>query len=450
MSYRSSKLKKLNANNMPRALSALGTLKYRIILEGAAVGALVGVVVSAFRYSLAQMDVLRTWFVSGEDRPSWALPLGLGLLMLFAVLVTLFLKWEPLISGSGIPQVEGEFEGRIKPVWWRVLLLKFIGGLMAIGSGLALGREGPSIQLGAMTGKGFSRLRGRLRSEERMLIAAGAGAGLAAAFGAPLAGLVFVLEEIYRVFDTKVVLSTLASTIVADFISSFVFGLQPVIGIFVFTKPLLRDYWMIALLGVLLGVLGVLYNRAIALMQDLMDMLRPAWLKAVLAVLAVILVAAVFPMALGSGHSLIEEAGWGRLDLRLLALLLIVKFVYCVFSFSTGAPGGIFLPLLVLGGLAGGLFTTFASPAFGMIDLNIGFFVIVGMAGMFSSVVRAPLTGIILISEMTGALSNLLPLSLVALVAYVVAEGLGGRPVYEQLLDRMLEKRSSQSGSKAV
>ncbi|MBR5740657.1 MAG: chloride channel protein, partial [Firmicutes bacterium] len=183
---------------------------------------------------------------------------------------------------------------------------------------------------------------------------------------------------------------------------------------------------------------------------DLMDMLRPAWLKAGLAVLAVILVAAVFPMALGSGHSLIEEAGWGRLDLRLLALLLIVKFVYCVFSFSTGAPGGIFLPLLVLGGLAGGLFTTFASPAFGMTDLNIGFFVIVGMAGMFSSVVRAPLTGIILISEMTGALSNLLPLSLVALVAYVVAEGLGGRPVYEQLLERMLEKRSSQSGSKAV
>ena len=216
MSYRSNKLKKLNANIMPRALSALGTLKYRIILEGAAVGALVGVVVSSFRFALSKMDYLRNWFISGEDRPQWAIPLGIGILVIFAVLVSLFLKWEPLISGSGIPQVEGEFEGKIKPVWWRVLLLKFLGGLMAIGSGLALGREGPSIQLGAMTGKGFSRLRGRLTSEERMLVAAGAGAGLAAAFGAPLAGLVFVLEEIYRVFDSKILLSTLAATIVAN------------------------------------------------------------------------------------------------------------------------------------------------------------------------------------------------------------------------------------------
>ena len=445
MSYRSKKLKKLNANYMPRALSALGTLKYRIILEGAAVGAMVGLVVSAFRFALMKMDVLRDWIVSGEDRPDWALWLGIGLLAVFAVLVSLFLKGEPLISGSGIPQVEGEFEGTIKPVWWRVLLLKFFGGLMAIGSGLALGREGPSIQLGAMTGKGFSRLRGRFKSEERMLIAAGAGAGLAAAFGAPLAGLVFVLEEIYRVFDTKVVLSTLASTIVADFVSSFVFGLQPVISIFVFSKPGLTDYWMIILLGIILGALGVVYNRSIAFAQDLMDKIRPAWIKAVLAVAAVILVAYVYPLALGSGHGLIEDAGWGRLDLRLLVVLLVIKFIYCVFSFSTGAPGGIFLPLLVLGALTGGLFTSAASPAFGIVELNIGFYVIVGMAGMFSSVVRAPLTGIILISEMTGALSNLLPLSLVALISYVVAEGLGGRPVYEQLLDRMLEKRAEKT-----
>ena len=209
--------------------------------------------VSSFRFALSEMDYLRNWFISGEDRPQWAIPLGIGILVIFAVLVSLFLKWEPLISGSGIPQVEGEFEGKIKPVWWRVLLLKFLGGLMAIGSGLALGREGPSIQLGAMTGKGFSRLRGRLTSEERMLVAAGAGAGLAAAFGAPLAGLVFVLEEIYRVFDSKVLLSTLAATIVADFISSFIFGLRPVITIFSFSGPRLADYWMIILLGVLLA-----------------------------------------------------------------------------------------------------------------------------------------------------------------------------------------------------
>ena len=124
-----------------------------------------------------------------------------------------------------------------------------------------------------------------------------------------------------------------------------------------------------------------------------------------------------------------------------LALFLIVRFFFSVYSFGTGAPGGIFLPLLVLGALAGGLFTTVVSPLAGLPTGNEAFYVILGMAGLFAAIVRAPLTGIILISEMTGTLSGLLPLSLVSLVSFLTAEALGGQPVYDQLLDRILNKK---------
>ena len=433
---------------MPGAIRALGNLKYRVILEGIVVGLLVGVVISAFRFTLSRMDMLRNvivgladpvegTFLSGVAGYRWA---GLIILGVFAFLVSYFVYKEPYISGSGIPQIKGELMGRIKTDWLRVLVLKFFGGIMAISSGLALGREGPSIQLGGMVGKGFSRLSGRLKSEERMLISAGAGAGLAAAFGAPLAGVVFVLEELRKDFDPKVLLSTMAASVTSEYVASFVFGLQPVFAIFAFKKPTLQDYWMILVLGAVLGVLGVLYNKALALSQDLQGMIKPRWLKAVIAAIAVIAMAELYPVCLGSDHSLVEQTGFGFISAGALAVILVVRFFYSVYSFGTGAPGGIFLPLLVLGALAGGLFTSVLSPLLGLPNDNIAFYVILGMAGLFASIVRAPLTGIILISEMTGALSNLLPLSMVALFSYVTAEALGGRPVYDQLLERILRK----------
>lgn len=448
MSYKSRKLKRINENNMPGAFRALGNLKYRVILEGILVGLLVGVVISAFRFTLSRMDILRNVIVGLTDPEDGTLLAGLeghrwiGFIILgvFAFLVSYFVYKEPYISGSGIPQIKGELMGRIHTNWLRVLLLKFFGGIMAISSGLALGREGPSIQLGGMVGKGFSRLSGRLKSEERMLISAGSGAGLAAAFGAPLAGVVFVLEELRKDFDPKVLLSTMAASVTSEYVASFVFGLDPVFTVFALSKPTLNDYWMILVLGILLGALGVLYNKAIALSQDLQGKIRPAWLKALIACGMIVLMAYLYPVCLGSGHSLVEETGFGLNTSETIVILLVVRFVYSVYSFGTGAPGGIFLPLLVLGALAGGAFTSLVSPLVGLPVGNEAFYVVLGMAGLFSAIVRAPLTGIILISEMTGTLSSLLPLSLVALVSFLTAEALGGEPVYDQLLERILRK----------
>ena len=143
--------------------------RYFTVLEGVAVGIAAGLVTVLFRAALSQEDIwLRSALAFCKSHPI-LIPLWFLVLLAAAGLVTLLLRWEPLISGSGIPQVEGELQGKMQTVWWKVLLAKLSGGMLAIGFGLALGREGPSIQLGAMAGKGVSRVSGR-RQEEKLMI----------------------------------------------------------------------------------------------------------------------------------------------------------------------------------------------------------------------------------------------------------------------------------------
>lgn len=426
----------------------LSNLKYRFILDGIGVGLLAGILVSAFRMALTKIDGIRSVLLEGAQTKLSLVICCLLLLFFFTVCVSFIVTREPLCTGSGIPQVKGELEGEIKANWLSVIIAKFVGGIMAVGGGLSLGREGPSIQLGAMVGKGFSRLSQRLHKEERLLITCGAGAGLAAAFSAPLAGVVFVLEELEKTFTAEVLISTMASAITADWVASYIFGMRPVFSLTISNSLPLSHYWMVLLLGIVMGAFGVLYNRCIALSQDFFGMLKPAWVKAALPFAAIILLAVFYPQALGSGHNLVAFAGEGGAGVKVLLVLLAVKFVFSIFSFGTGAPGGIFLPLLVLGAVTGGLFTEVVSPLVGYADTYSTYFVILGMAGYFAAIVRAPITGIILISEMTGIFSNMLPLAIVSLAAHITAELLGGVPIYDQLLDRLLLTRKG-AGNKA-
>lgn len=450
MSRKTERMRKNNsAEAMPRYLRVLGNMKYRLIIEGIGVGLLAGILVSAFRLSLTKVDEIRSVLLEGAQTKVSLVVCCLLLLFFFTVCVSFIVVREPLCTGSGIPQVKGELDGKIKANWLSVIIAKFIGGIMAVGGGLSLGREGPSIQLGAMVGKGFSRLSGRLRSEERLLMTCGAGAGLAAAFSAPLAGVVFTLEELHKTFSADVLLSTMAAAITSDWVASYIFGLRPVFSLTISNSLPLSHYWMVLILGVIMGAFGVLYNRCIALSQDFFAMLKPAWIKTVLPFAAIVLLAVFYPRVLGSGHDLVSLAGEGGAGVKVLLILLVIKFVFSIFSFGTGAPGGIFLPLLVLGAVTGGLFTEIVSPLAGYVNTYSAYFVILGMAGYFAAIVRAPITGIILISEMTGIFSNLLPLAIVSLVAHITAEILGGVPIYDQLLDRMLAGRAS-AGKKAA
>lgn len=262
-------------------------------------------------------------------------------------------KREPISGGSGIPQVEAELKGKLNARWAQVMIGKFIGGILTVGGGLSLGSEGPSVQLGAMTGKGFSRINQRLKTEEKLLLTCGAGAGLAAAFGAPLAGVVFTLEELHKNFSKEVLLSTMASAITADCISSYLFGLKPVFGFTVASGMPLNRIWMVLILGIVMGVFGVIYNKTTFFVQDVFARFNPFFRKVAVPFVMVMILAFTLPQTLGSGSQLIAPAGQGKFEAGFLLLLLAVKYVSSAISFGSGLPGGTFLPLLVLGALSG-------------------------------------------------------------------------------------------------
>lgn len=424
-----------------RMVNRYGSLRTMLVVEGLLVGVFAGLVTSLYRYLLDRADDIRNaaiGFCSGS-------PLRMlgwfGALAVMAVVVTLLLKWEPMISGSGIPQVEAELMGYIRPCWWRVVLGKVAAGFVCILGGLSLGREGPSVQLGGMAGKGISRGLKRFRLEEHFLITCGASAGLSAAFNAPLAGVMFALEEIHKNFSAMVLLSCMAASLVADYISSGLFGMEPVFT-FQFAGMIpLRGYAYILILGVLCGVLGAVHNAGMLGAQTLYKKL--GFLPQVCRIFIPFLIAGVLgfimPELLGGGHHMVSMLYVENPQFGLLVTIVVVKFLFSAASFGSSAPGGTLVPLLVLGAFIGGAYGSAVVDWFGFDRDFATNLVIIAMAAFFAAIVRAPVTGIVLISELTGSFSHLLSLSTAALVAYVVAEALRSKPFFEHLTERFLE-----------
>lgn len=417
-----------------------------LIGEGLLVGGIGGFVVVLYRMAL---DVAGDWLegiLAYAGQTPWRMAGWFLVLGALAWLVSRLVSWEPLISGSGIPQLEGEMAGKLEQKWYRVLPAKFLGGFLCLLGGLALGREGPSIQLGAMAGKGISRGLDRGKTEEKFLLTCGAGAGLSAAFHAPLAGVMFSLEEVHKNFSVSALLSVMTASLTADFLATAVLGTDSIFQ-FAITRELpVHFYWMVLGLGVILGVLGAFYNWFTLKVQSLYD--RATFLNSTGKILIPFFCAGVLgftaPELLGSGHDLIEKLTSVDMLLGTAVFLLVGRFLFSAVSFGSGAPGGIFFPLLVLGGYMGGIFAMAGIRLWGLDPVFLNNFVLLAMAGYFAAVVRAPLTGIILIFEMTGTLTQMLSLSVVSIVAYVTATLLGSRPIYESLLDRLLLRRGEK------
>lgn len=428
-------------HSISKTLERFRSFRYTLMLEGVAVGALSGFVIVLFRLILEHADMLLKGALEYGKENAWFIPVWLCILAAFSYLVYRLVKWEPMISGSGIPQVEGEMEGKLSQNWWKVLVAKCAGGILSIGSGLSLGREGPSIQLGAMAAKGFSRLTKRIKTEERLLMTCGASAGLAAAFNAPFAGVLFSLEEVHKNFSPEVLLSTMASSITADFIARNVFGLAPVFSFDVPQMMPLSQYGHVIFLGILLGLLGVVYNLFIGASQKLYAKIKWEPLRLLIPFVCAGALGFTLPEVLGGGHPLALKIAEGKFALSMLCLIFAVKFLFSMVSFGSGAPGGIFLPLLVMGAMIGSVYYGGVGAVNLVPDGLLSNFLILGMAGYFSAIVRAPITGIILISEMTGSFNHLLTLTIVSLFAYLVPDLLKCRPIYDSLLRRLLEKQ---------
>lgn len=419
----------------------------RLLPRAVAVGLLAGLVAVAFRAALEWLDALRgTIVAAAHAHPLWGFPALVAFAACgAAVAVGLVSAIAPEASGSGIPHVKAVLLG-LRPLRAaRLLGVKFVGGCTGIGAGLALGREGPTVQMGAAAGELVSRWLATTARERRTLVAAGAGAGLAAAFNAPLAGLVFVLEEIQRDFAPGVFAAALVASATADVTTRVLLGQLPVFHFAQSTIPPLSALPISLLIGVTCGVFGVAFNRTLVWSLDRFQALgnRPRWVYAGAIGAAVGCVTWFVPQAVGGGNGLVLETLQGQVAWWALPFHFSLRFVLTMASYGCGAPGGIFAPLLVLGseiGLAFGELGHWIAPA--VVDFAPTF-AVVGMAACFAAIVRAPLTGIVLIVEMTGNYALVLSLLVACLTAYGVADFLGDEPVYEALLERDLLRSES-------
>jgi CIC family chloride channel protein len=416
-------------------------------------GALAGVVGAIFRVSLEVADRWR------DELVGWAHGRGaIGFLLVLAVCagatalaVWLVHRYSPHAAGSGIPHVEAVLRGELPQPPLYLIPVKFFGGLLAIGAGLALGREGPSVQMGASLAHAVGKVFHRGWPDCRVLVAAGAGAGLGTAFNAPIAGAVFVLEELVRRFEHRIAIAALGASATALGVARVLLGDAtdfhiPALGVAgAGTRPL---YFVF---GAAAGVLAIAYNRALLATRAAAHRLTwaPAELRAGLVGAAVGILGWFALDLIGGGDAITQRILMGSVSLAAIPAAFLVRFVLGAVSYAAGTPGGLFAPMLVLGAQFGFVSGGVCRALLPYLDVQPEAFAIVGMAAFFTGVVRAPITGIVLATEMTGSVSMLLPMLCACSVAMLTPTLLKDPPIYESLRERALpaDKPVTASGS---
>jgi CIC family chloride channel protein len=412
-----------------------------------ACGFATGVVGAAFHLAV---DTLFEWplrLVEKFDFTLLAFAAAAGIGATGTLLAWLLTRYvAPEAAGSGVPEVEGALEGLRVVRWQRILPVKFFGGLLALSSGLVAGREGPTIHMGAAIGALLGERLRLARPDFHTLLAAGAAAGLAAAFNAPLAAVLFVIEETRKQFTYtfRSYVSVIAASAASAFGMELVGGTAPPLHIVTMAMPLaILPVFMV--LGAVLGALGVLFNRCLVFALDARAaaFARAPFVYPILVGAAVGVLAIVMPIAVGGGEGLIPGLVVADLPLRVLVVVAVLRFVGTMASYPVGVPAGIFSPLLALAtavGLVAGtlLELGLARTALPVPPLLTAAFAVAAMGGLFSGTIRAPLVGVVLVVELTGAYELILPIMVTCVTAHVVAQALGGRPIYEVLLERAL------------
>jgi len=419
--------------------------RQRLFVLTAMIGASCGLAAVAFHLliRLLEMDLIERALAAPE--PTWItwtiLTPALGGLVCGVLLQYLV----PRARGSGIPEVKATFAQRGRELRLTDALGKFGVGALQIGSGASLGREGPTVHICASIASRFGRLAGLTPRNIRRLLPVGAAAGIAAAFNAPIAAVTFTIEEIVGDLDKTVLSGVIVAAAIAAVIERSVLGEHPVFGI-------TRSYGLehassllvYVLLGIVAGLVAVVFTESLLWLRKKFSTLKlvPGWAKpgvggAVAGILAVVALRGFGVHGVtGGGYSTLEQALNGQLATQAMLALCVMKIVATIFCYGSGGAGGIFAPALFIGGMLGGSVGALDSLLLGHVGSPIGSFTLVGMGAFFAGSIRAPITSVLIIAEMTGDYSLVLPLMIANTISYGIAHRLRPAPIYEALLEQ--------------
>lgn len=410
-------------------------VRSKIIVQAILVGLISGMLVVGFKVSINSLFWTIQKFLSAFS--TWQKALIFPLITTLGGLISGFLvfKFAPETKGSGIPYVKMTMARMGNMTRIRSIVVKFFAGVAGIGTGLSLGREGPSVQLGAGAGALVGRLFKMSGTNQDKLIAAGAGSAIGATFNAPIAGTIFVLEELVQKFTPALLFPVLVATVSAASLARHFLGSNPSFDLPKLQGGItLENIPVCIILGLVAGLLGVLFSKVIFFNNKLFDKMSkiPNYFKPAIAGLAVGLIGLVIPYVLGSGNFSVDLLLQHKFSLGLVLIIFIAKFFVTPFCFGSGAAGGIFLPMLMLGSFLGYIVSTVCN-SFGFHTDPI-VIAILGMGAFLSAVARTPITAVVMVFEMTGGYSHILPIMLSAAIADLVAEKLNQKPIYASLI----------------
>lgn len=407
----------------------------KIILQAVMVGLISGLLVVFFKVSINKLFEFIQNFISQFDLSHKLLIFPLITTLGGLISGVLVFKFAPETKGSGIPFVKMVMArmGNITRV--RTIVVKFLAGVAGIGTGLSLGREGPSVQLGAGAGSLVGKIFKMKGTDQGKLIAAGAGSAIGATFNAPIAGTIFVLEELVNKFSASLLFPVLVATVTASSVARHFLGNNPSFTIPYITHDLsFEGISVCIILGIVAGFLGVAFAKIIYKNNEFFEKMDkiPNWLKPAIAGFGIGVIGIFIPYVLGSGNLSVDLLLQHKLALSVVVLVFAVKFFVTPFCFGSGAAGGIFLPMLMLGSFLGYI----VASIFNMFGFHVDVVVMamIGMGAFLASVARTPITAVVMVFEMTAGYTHILPIMLSAAIADLIAEKLNHRPIYASLV----------------
>ena len=415
--------------------------RQRLFPKALLTGLLCGLLAISFREFLRLGETLRAGLLA-QLHP-WQIQgfliffIGIWLLMLISVWLVRWL--EPAASGSGMPHLKAVLLNLEKFRPLRIMVVKFLSGGIGISAGYALGREGPTVQMGGAVGALIASWTRSPHPERQTLISAGSAAGLSASFNAPLSGLTFIIEEL-GLHHPVAFFATGIACVISDLICREVLGQHPLLSVKLPGPPELETLPFFLVIGLAAGCFGALFNRLLMGISGRARAMSNATrvLSIGLLALATAGLGWYAPNIIGSGSHLLDAVLGEDLDLGLgiPLLFLATRLALTLAGYSTSTAGGIFSPVLILGAFLGASLVGIGNLLLETSLPNIHEAAVVGMASLFSAVARTPMTAMVLMVEMTGSYTHILPLFIGVIAASFTADALGQLPIYEALLER--------------